>query len=351
MRFGVSFQSHIGRSWKHAVLAEQMGYDHAWFIDSQLIASDVYACMTLAAEHTERIGLGTMITVVDTRIAPVIAHSIATINQMAPGRVVLGIGAGHTAWRAMGIPPATIAAFRHSVDVCRGLLRGESVEFRARGYANEIRFQDTEHGYINIHDPVPIYLAASHPRAQALAGELGDGVITISLLDPKALANNLGEVARGWETRGGKPADYAVATVGIACVTHPGEPIDSDRVKARVGPRIAVALHYAYEQRKAGREVPPFMDAFLTPAYRRYLDERWEEIHTTHSRFLHPGEDAFITADAIRAMSLTGLRDQVLERLHALEAAGLSDFAISPAWDHVADSVVEFGREIVQNYP
>ena len=49
-------------------------------------------------------------------------------------------------------------------------------------------------------------------------------------------------------------------------------------------------------------------------------------------------------------MSLTGTRDQVLERLHALEAAGLSDFAISPAWDYVADSVVEFGQEIVRNY-
>lgn len=350
MRFGVGFQSHIERSWKHAVLAEQLGFDNAWFVDSQLIASDVYACMTLAAEHTDRIALGTAVTVVDTRIAPVIAHSIATINQLAPGRVVLGIGAGHTAWRVMGIPPATIANFRHAVEVCGGLLKGKAVEFRARGRSNQIRFQDIEHGYINVLDPVPIYLAASHPRAQALAGELGDGIITISLLDPKVLANNLGEVARGWEARGGRPDGYAVSTIGISCVLFPGEAIDSSRVKARVGPRIAVALHYAYEQVKQGREVPPFMDVYLTPAYRSYLDERWDVIHTSHSRFLQPGEDAFITADAVRGMSLTGTRDEILERLHELEAVGLTDFAISPAWDFVEDSTVEFSREILSNY-
>ncbi len=350
MRFGVGFQSHIERSWKHAVLAEQMGFDNAWFVDSQLIASDVYACMTLAAEHTRRITLGTAVTVVDTRIAPVIAHSIATINQLAPGRVVLGIGAGHTAWRTMGIPPATIASFRHAVEVCGGLLQGRAVEFRARGRSAEIRFQDVEHGYINVRDRVPIYLAASHPRAQALAGELGDGIITISLLDPKVLAANLGEVARGWETRGGKPRDYAVSTLGISCVLRAGEEIDSARVKARVGPRIAVALHYAYEQVKQGRQVPPFMEAFLTPDYRRYLDSRWDVIHTTHSRTLQPGEDVFISADAIRGMSLSGTRDQILERLHDLESAGLTDFAISPAWDFVAESTVEFATEIVANY-
>ena len=350
MRFGIGFQSHIERSWKHAVLAEQVGFDQAWFIDSQLIASDVFACMTLAAEHTQRIALGTGVAVVDTRIAPVIAHSIATINQLAPGRVALGLGSGHTAWRTMGIPPAPIAAFRHAIEVCRGLLRGESVPFRARGREQEIRFQDTERGYLNVRDAIPIYPAASHPRAQALAGELGDGIVTISLLDPAVLAANLAEVARGFETRGGAPPDFEVVTLGVSCVLQPGEARDSDRVKARVGPRIAVALHYAYEQVKQGRQVPPFMESFLTPAYRRYLDERWEEIHTSHSRFLHPGEDVFISPDAIRAMSLTGSRDEILERLAALESAGLTHFVISPAWDFVEESAVEFAREIVRNH-
>ena len=351
MEFGVGFQSHVGKSWRHAVLAEQMGFDQVWMVDSQLIASDIFVCMALAAQHTERIRLGTGITVVDTRIPPVIAHSIATINQLAPGRVTLGIGAGHTAWRTMGMPPVPIRAFRHCVEVCQGLLAGKSVQYRARGREGTIHFMDIENGYINIADRIPIFLAASHPRAQALAGELGDGVITLSVLEASSLQANLAAVAKGWEARaGGKPHDYAAVTLGVACVLRPGEAANSPRVLTRVGPRIAVALHYAHEQARQGKEVPPFIAPYLTPDYQRYLDERWQQMHATHSRQLHPGEDTFITPEAIKALSLTGTRAEIIDRIKALEAAGLTQFVISPPWNYVEESIVEFAQEIIKNY-
>ena len=106
-----------------------------------------------------------------------------------------------------------------------------------------------------------------------------------------------------------------MVTLGISCVLQPSEAVNSPRVLSRVGPRIAVALHYAYEVAKQGKTVPPFLQPFLTPEYQRYLDDRWEDIHATHSRFLHPGEEKFITPEAIRTMSLTGSRDDILERL------------------------------------
>lgn len=351
MEFGVGFQSHVGNSWRHAVLAEQMGFDQVWMVDSQLIASDVYVCMALAAEHTERIRLGTGITVVDTRIPPVIAHSIATINQLAPGRVTLGIGAGHTAWRTMGIPPVPIRAFRDCVEICRGLLAGQRVQYRARGHDGTIRFLDTSNGYINVDERIPIYLAASHPRAQALAGELGDGIITLSLLDSTSLEAVLAAASKGWDKRdAGKPQDYAAVTFGVACVLRPGEAVNSPRVLTRVGPRIAVSLHYAHEQSRQGREVPPFLAPYLSAGYQRYLDERWEQMHATHSRQLHPGEDSFITPDTIKALSLTGTRDEIIARIKELEASGLTQFVISPPWNYVEESIVEFAQEIIKNY-
>ncbi len=346
MDFGVSFQSHILKSWKHAVLAEQMGFTNAWFVDTQMLASDVYACLTLAAEHTQTICLGTAVAVAGTRIAPVIAHSIATVNQLAPGRVILGIGTGHTAWRAMGLPPVRLETFRHTIEVCRGLLRGEELEYRERGRQSRIRFFDLEHGYINVRDPVPIYVAASHPRALTLAGELGDGLITISILSPDLLRTTLASIASARK----RLADFPVVTIGVSCVLHPGEGLDSPRVLARVGPRIAVALHYAYEIVRQGRSAPPYLQAFLTPAYCAYLEQRWSEIHATHSRFLHPGEEEFITPEAIRAMSLTSTRKEIIDRLKRLETAGLTQFVISPPWGYVEESIVEFAREIIAHY-
>ncbi len=99
--------------------AEALGYSHAWLADSQMIWSDCYAVMALAAARTTRIKLGTGVAITGTRIAPVTAHSIATINRIAPGRTFLGIGAGNTAMRLMGHRPVGVAEFGEYLRVVR----------------------------------------------------------------------------------------------------------------------------------------------------------------------------------------------------------------------------------------
>ncbi len=77
MEFGLNFPARID-AWKDLVAAEDLGFTSAWFYDSQMLNSDVYATMALAAEHTKKIRIGTGIAVPGNRIAPVTAHSIAT---------------------------------------------------------------------------------------------------------------------------------------------------------------------------------------------------------------------------------------------------------------------------------
>ena len=90
MKFGVTVAPSIS-DWRLFVDLEAMGYDCAWAADSQMLYSDAYATLALAAANTSRIRLGTGVSVAGVRLAPVTAHSIATINKMAPGRVFLGI--------------------------------------------------------------------------------------------------------------------------------------------------------------------------------------------------------------------------------------------------------------------
>ena len=92
------------------------------------------------------------------------------------------------------------------------------------------------------------------------------------------------------------------------------------------------------------------MQEFLTPAYCAYLEKRWADIQATHSRFLHPGEEEFITPTAIQRMSLTGVREDIISRIKQLEAVGLTQFAISPPWGYVEESIVEFARELMTYY-
>jgi hypothetical protein len=103
MEFAITYPSRPD-AWKDVVIAEDHGFANCWFYDSQMIYSDVYACMALAADHTKRIKLSTGVAIPSNRIEPVTAHSIATINLLAPGRVILGIGSGFTGRYTMGLP-------------------------------------------------------------------------------------------------------------------------------------------------------------------------------------------------------------------------------------------------------
>jgi 5,10-methylenetetrahydromethanopterin reductase len=221
-----------------------------------MLYSDIYATMALVAEHTKRIRIATGIVVPSNRIAPVTAHSVATINQMAPGRVILGIGTGFTGRNMMGLPPVPLASLREHVNMCRALLNGEEVLYREGKRERWIRLMDPAGGYINIKDPIPIIIAAQGPKALELAGEVGDGWVAPSS-DLPSFQQNLATV-RGSAQRAHKPVDDFSATMFCAaCVLRPGEPLTSPRVLQWVGPIAAMALHALWESSAVASQLPP----------------------------------------------------------------------------------------------
>ena len=235
---------------EYVVEAERLGFSHAWMADSQMIWSDVYAMLALAAERTSTIRLGTGVAVAGTRLAPVTAAAIATINELAPGRAFCGIGTGNTAMRIMGHKPLRIAEFDEYLRVLRPLLRGNEVDFEWRGATAPIVHLMPDHGFVRF-DPVPpLYVSAFGPKALDLAARHGDGLITSVPPDPDVVAtmrSTLGDL----RSRHGHSAErdaFHVATLTTVCVLEPGEATDSDRVKEEVGAFAIAALHYAYEQ-------------------------------------------------------------------------------------------------------
>ncbi len=91
MQFGICVMANIDEIgfFNHA---ETLGYDAVWVADSQMLFSDCYAVLTLAAQQTSRIRLGPGTAICGTRIPPVQVAAMATLNRMAPGRLHLGIG-------------------------------------------------------------------------------------------------------------------------------------------------------------------------------------------------------------------------------------------------------------------
>ncbi len=87
MEFGIALFSNVD-AWKTVKRAEELGFSHAWFYDSQLLAPDIFISMALAAEHSSKIKLASGVVIPTNRIAPVCADAFATLNKLAPGRII-----------------------------------------------------------------------------------------------------------------------------------------------------------------------------------------------------------------------------------------------------------------------
>jgi alkanesulfonate monooxygenase SsuD/methylene tetrahydromethanopterin reductase-like flavin-dependent oxidoreductase (luciferase family) len=355
MKFGLNCPARID-SWKDMTVAEDLGFTSAWFYDSQMLYSDVYATMALVAEHTKRIKIGTGIAVPSNRIAPVTAHSIATINQMAPGRAMLGIGTGFTGRNLMGLPPVRLDDLREHVRICRALLRGEEVLYREGKRERWIRFMHPGRGYINLDASIPIVIAAQGRKALEVSGETGDGWMA-PVSGVQEFKQNLDAVKSAAKHVGRDVQNFSTTMFAAACVLRPGESLTSGRVRSEMGPMAVVALHALWEASAVAAQLPPSLQSL----YEKYRDEyvgkldlpadrRYLKVHEGHTIYLKPGEERFLTPEVIAAFSMTAPRERIIERIRGLEAAGLDEIAFCVPNDGARERIEELGREIVSRY-
>ena len=363
MKFAVTVAPRIS-DWRLLVDLEAMGYDAAWAADSQMLYSDAYAVLALAAANTSRIRLGTGVSVASVRLAPVTAHSIASINQLAPGRVFIGMGTGHTAMRVMGQDPMKAGAFREYLRVLRALLHGEEVDYApdpAQHERRAIRFLHPDDGFIDVAHPVPIYVAADGPLALKAAGAYGDGRVCSHNQTKARLQQSLETMRQGAAAVGRTfPADFHTTALGYACVLKPGESMTSDRVIDEIGSMAAATLHYWWELYQkngdtstvAGRcrglweEYLAFTGKMETP-----LERRYQQVHLGHCAFLPPEERHFITEDLIRATGgLVGTPDEIIAMLREREAMGLSEITLLPAMAHARANLKDFAEQVIRRY-
>ena len=332
--------------------AENLGYTHAWVTDSPMIRSNCWAVLALAARETRTIRLGTAVNVPGLRQAPAVANGIATINRIAPGRCIIGLGTGHTAVRMLGQRPMKLAPFREYVRVVRGLLRGEDVEHTVDGETHRIRFQMREHRFIDLDHPIPIYIAAFGPKAQALAGEIGDGLIS-GLPRGGTMPEMLRNVRHGAERAGRTlPADFHVSAMVTLAMLRPGEAVDSDRMIAEYGAAVITGLHYLVARHLETGEDPP---AYARPVWKAYLEWlnqsppeiRHQRLHASHYSFVDPEEARFVTADLIRASCLAGTPEQLVEQVGALEAQGLRQIMLYPPLNRQYRVIEDFAEQVM----
>jgi 5,10-methylenetetrahydromethanopterin reductase len=333
MDFGIALPA-AADSWTIVKRAEELGFTHAWFYDTQMLSADCFVAMAPAAVNTRRIRLGTGVLVPSNRIAPVAANALASLNKLAPGRIDFGIGTGFTARRAMGFGAVKMKAMEAYIAQVYGLLRGETVDFEMEGERRKIRFLNPELDLYNMRNPIPLHLSAFGPRTRALTARLAAGWIDF-VSNIKAGIREVEAMRAEWTKAGHAPADLSATAFALGCVLEEGEPADSPRAMAQAGPRAAVMLHRAADEALAGLAPGTSMptqraeiDGYISLARGFDPETRHLENHRGHLMVVKPEERRFVTAELIRATTFTAGEAEIRDRIDALRGAGFTQFVI-----------------------
>jgi 5,10-methylenetetrahydromethanopterin reductase len=216
--------------------AEAAGFDAVWQADSRLVR-DAVVPMAAFAAATERIKVGSGVIDIWTRNAARLASTFSTLDDLAPGRVIAGLGAWWDPLASkVGIErgrPLTV--MREVVAALRGLLGNESVTID--GY--RVKLDGVELDYVyqprRVKD-VPVYIGATGMQMMELTGEIADGVVFNYLVDPAYNAQAMEALARG-AAKAGRTVDDIDRPQLVVCS------VDDDRQAALDAARLMVTQY------------------------------------------------------------------------------------------------------------
>ena len=216
--------------------AEELGYDSLWIADSQLLARELYVTLTACVMGTSRIKIGAGVTAPYTRHVSVTAGAFASLNELAPGRVLLGLGTGFSLVKMIGRRPARIAELEEHAGKLRDLLDYRDVEFEGgvRGGVS----------WLNGPTGIPIYVAATGPKMLQAATRMTSNIIMMVGSGKRFMQAGLDKVYAGMREAGKGPRDanvvmwvpFAIAEDGDVAREHISSQVT--HLKSRVNPDL-----------------------------------------------------------------------------------------------------------------
>jgi 5,10-methylenetetrahydromethanopterin reductase len=305
MKFGFAHvpASHYSKHIDLVLRGEQLGFDFAWIAD-QTFYRDPYVILTLLAEATDRIKLGLGVTNPFTRHPAMAGRAIATIAELAPGRVAFGVGAGNVKelLRPLGLNQAHVAdRCREMVELVRQELSGQSVRYVGERYQMDGAALEFDAGA-----GVPLYLAARGRLMLETAGEVGDGVLIGALCSTAGINYALEHLRAGAAKSGRNGVKLDIGSWVTCYLTD-----DREAAIAGIAPQIAHIIGGAPDH---------VLQAVGLPS------ENWREIKSVYHEQGIPQAAARVTPAEIDAFAIVGDGGYCVERIRLLEDAGVTQF-------------------------
>lgn len=326
-----------------AVRAEELGLRSFWVNDTPMVHGDPFVALSLCAKATRRIRLGVGVTSPALRSAPAAASAFASLNALAPGRIICGVGTGNTARRALGMRPSTAAALEDFTAALQDLCAGRSTGYREGDRVRDIRFLHAG-AHVNTTDPIEFVVAALHgPEAAAVAGRRGAGLISFGLLDPTAwhaLHEARHRAAHGTlRDPGFRVYSYVVTALHLL---RGDEAPDSDAARDATGHLVLSLLDFAADTPAfAGRLGPGPREAVRELLDRRgttaTAPDRYTKLYPNYLGRIAPQDRDLVLPSLMDSVALVGTRDDLRTRVAALEEAGVDELLIQPVVDPPAE--------------
>jgi probable F420-dependent oxidoreductase len=313
----------IGRTADLARRAEAAGFTHGWLFDSHVLWREPYVLLTLMAQATERMRLGTCVTNPATREPSVTASALAVLNEVSGGRMNLGIGRGDSARRVLGKPPTTMKTLEEAIGVIRDLVEGRAVEFEGTELQLPWAGRWT----------MPVWVAGYGPMAIAMTGRVADGLI-LQLADVDLIRWFVSQL-REAEAAAGREAGSV--KVQAAAPAHVG-PRQDGRERTRWFPAL-VSNHVVDLVNKYPREQLP-------DALTGYIRDR-EGYDYHHHAEVGSDNAAFVGDEVTDRFCVLGEAEEHLAKLRELAEAGVDQFNIYLMNGDEEEQLDRYGREII----
>lgn len=306
--------------------AEAAGYARAWIVDSQMLWEDVWVYMTHGLAATERIQLGVAVSNPLTRHFTVSASAAATLAQLHPGRVALGMGRGDSAVRTLGQKQVATAKLAAIIPKMRDLMAGKEANFD--GTPIRIRWATGE--------PVPILMAATGPRNLRLAGALADIAMLQVGVHPESVRWAIDHVRAGAEEAGRDPDDVEIA---LFCGMWVSDDLEEARAETRWAAACA-ANHLGDVMRRNPEHGMPERLTRLVDARTQHYDYYAGHLDSSAE---HTG---WLTGELIDDFAVTGPAERCLERIRELAELGVGEISAAYLNGRV-EQMERVGREII----
>jgi 5,10-methylenetetrahydromethanopterin reductase len=218
---------------RYSQLAEQAGFEAVWQAESRLVR-EATVPMAAYAAVTDRIAIGSGVVNTWTRNVGLLAATFSTLDDLAPGRVKLGVGAWWDPLAAkVGIHRHhMLTCMRETVETVRRLLAMERVTFHGEFVHLDDVEIDIVHGDRSP-KKVPIYIGATAMKMMELSGEIGDGVVLNYLVGPAYNREAMEHLAIG-AARAGRTVDDVDRPQLVVCSLDPDRSLALDRARELV---------------------------------------------------------------------------------------------------------------------